>query len=811
MIRQTGFIFLLLALLFSPAWLMAEDENAGAIRGKVVTTDGKAASDVVILLQETNETAISETDGSFTFTHIKPGSYHLIITLMGYTPIEEQVVVNAGKTTNLRLQLAVTSKALKEVVVTGNHNKLIKTSSYDVAKMPLKNLENPQVYSTITKELLQQQVVFSVDDALKNAPGLTRMWDATGRGGDGGGYYNLRGFITQSKLRNGLAGNVTAKIDAYNLEHVEVIKGPSATLFGNSLTSYGGLINRVTKKPYDHFGGDVTYAMGSYGFNRVSADVNTPLDKEKDVLLRINTAYNYEGSWQDYGFNKNFAFAPSLSYRVNDRLSFLFDAEFSTGQNTGLGVFFFPYMQPIADLGTNRADELKIDYKRAYVKNDLYQTSRNTNIFGQMKYKLSDQWTMSTNISSTNSFSNGPSPYFYLLSDAAATGVAGAKGSNYISRNDQFTDNSRDGILEIQQNFNGDFMIGSLRNRFVGGLDYFHHKADQFFGGGTYDTIPSHGDIPTYANFNRRNMDTLYANQGLAFTFPIKNLTNTYSAYISDVLNLTDNLMILAALRVDYFDNKGSYSDVKGIYEGGYNQTAFSPKLGIVYEPLKDRVSIFGNYQNGFTNQTGTTASGETFKPEQANQLEGGVKLQLLNGRINSTLSYYHIKVKDVLRPDLANPNFSVQDGTQVSKGFEAEVIANPFQGFNIVAGYAYNDSRYEAAAKDVEGMRPGTAGAPSVANLWLSYRISAGVADGLGFGFGGNYASDNKIINDRTVGTFILPSYTVLNGSIFYDQPRFRVAFKMDNITDKHYWIGYTTVNPQKLRSFTGSLSFKF
>ncbi|HEY9257532.1 TonB-dependent receptor [Chitinophaga sp.] len=811
MSKQTGFVFLILALLFSSLLVKAEDENAGSIKGKVLTVDGKAATDVIILLKETNESVISETDGSFTFDHVKPGSYHLLVTLMGYAPVEEQVVVNAGKATNIRLQLAVSSKALKEVVITGNHNKLIKTSSYDVAKMPLKNLENPQVYSTITKDLLQQQVIFSVDDALKNAPGLTRMWDATGRGGDGGGYYNLRGFIVQSKLRNGLAGNVTAKIDAYNLEQVEVIKGPSATLFGNSLTSYGGLINRVTKKPYDHLGGDVTYSMGSYGFNRISADVNTPLDKEKDVILRINTAYNNEGSWQDYGFNKNFAFAPSLSYRVNDRLSFLFDAEFSTGQNTGLNVFFFPYLQPVSALGTDRADQLKIDYKRAYAKNDLYQTSRNTNIFGQMKYKISEQWNMSTNVSATNSFSNGPSPYFYLLSDAAATGVAGAVGSNYISRNDQFTDNSKDNIVELQQNFNGDFKIGNLRNRFVGGLDYFYHNSNQFFGGGTYDTIAAHGDIPTYANFNRRNLDTLYGKHGLDFTFPAHSLSSTYSAYVSDLLNLTDNLMVMAALRVDYFDNKGNYNDVSGKYEGGYNQATLSPKLGIVYEPLRDRVSLFANYQNGFTNQTGTSATGKAFKPEQANQLEGGVKLQLLNGRINGTLSYYHIKVKDVLRPDAANPNFSIQDGTQVSKGFEAEVIANPFQGFNIVAGFAYNDSKYEAASKDVEGMRPATAGAPTVANLWLSYRISAGVADGLGFGFGGNYASDNKVLNDRTVGTFILPTYTVLNASIFYDQPRFRVAFKMDNITNKHYWIGYTTVNPQKLRSVTGSVSFKF
>ncbi|MFD2144597.1 TonB-dependent receptor plug domain-containing protein [Mucilaginibacter antarcticus] len=73
------------------------------------------------------------------------------------------------------------------------------------------------------------------------------MWDATGRAGDGGGYFTLRGFPTQTRLRNGVSGLVTSTVDAVNIEKVEVIKGPSATLFGSTLTSFGGLINRVTK------------------------------------------------------------------------------------------------------------------------------------------------------------------------------------------------------------------------------------------------------------------------------------------------------------------------------------------------------------------------------------------------------------------------------------------------------------------------------------------------------------------------------------------------------------------------------------
>jgi iron complex outermembrane receptor protein len=127
------------------------------------------------------------------------------------------------------------------------------------------------------------------------------------------------------------------------------------------------------------------------------------------------------------------------------------------------------------------------------------------------------------------------------------------------------------------------------------------------------------------------------------------------------------------------------------------------------------------------------------------------------------------------------------------------------------VAGFSYNDSKYEKADKDVEGRRPGTASSPYTANWWISYRLPSGRVKGLGLGFGGNYASDNKVINNISQGVFTLPAYTVLNASVFYEYLKFRFAVKSDNFTNQKYWIGYTTVNPQKLRSVIASFSFKF
>jgi iron complex outermembrane receptor protein len=810
-------ISIILALLFIAVFsALANDpeDGFGIIKGRVTTADGKPAPAVTVILKGTKKAVVTEENGTFSMLHVKAGNYDIEISQVGYATFVQPVQVEANKITAVSIQLKISEKELQEVVVTNNRKKFAVTSSDYVSKMPLKNMENPQVYSSISKTLLTEQMVFTVDDAMRNATGVQKMWDATGRSGDGGSYYNMRGFIVQSMLRNGIASNVSGLTDAANLEKLEVIKGPSATLFGNVLTSYGGLMNRVTKKPYDHFGGEINYSTGSFEFNRFSADINTPLDSAKNVLLRVNAAYRYEGSFMDNGFNKGFVLAPSLSYKINDKLNFLLDAEFYNGQNTGLNVYFFPWGQTIAALGTNRADKLNIDYKRSYASDDLYQVGRSMNFFGQMNYTMSDSWKSQTSFAVTNSYSDGASPYFYLLSTGAVTGNTAETGSGYISRNDQYTDNSKDQIIELQQNFMGNFSIGGFKNRFVGGIDFTLHKSDQFFSGNTYDTVYALGEIPTYRNFNRTNMDKLYQEKGGSFIYPVNYIAKTYSAYVSDMFNVTDNLMVLAALRLDHFDNDGPADNITGSYVNAtpYDQTTLSPKFGIVFQPIKDKISIFANYQNAFTNKLGTDyTTKKAFKPEQANQLEGGVKLDVFDGKLTTSVSVYNIEVSDVIRAAPGNPVFSVQDGTQVSKGVDAEVIANPIEGLNIVAGLGYNDSKYKKADTDVEDMRPSTAGSPWVANWWVSYRLQCPELKGLGAGFGGNYASDNTVMNNRSQGTFILPEYTVLNATVFYDQPKFRISVKMDNLTNQKYWIGYSSIIPQKLRNFGASLAFKF
>ncbi|RYE32640.1 MAG: TonB-dependent receptor, partial [Sphingobacteriales bacterium] len=244
-------------------------------------------------------------------------------------------------------------------------------------------------------------------------------------------------------------------------------------------------------------------------------------------------------------------------------------------------------------------------------------------------------------------------------------------------------------------------------------------------------------------------------------------------------------------------------------------QTALAPKFGVVYQPLKDNLSVFGNIQSSFTNVANAISrSGKPFKPEKSLQMEAGVKMNLLGDVLTGSVSYYHIKVNNVVRPDsitLTDPTpYSIQNGEQKSNGYEIELIALPVNGLSIVAGYSHNNSKLLKATADVEGLRPTTAGSADLVNFWVSYQFNNYFLKGFSLGFGGNYASETYPVNSNVDGKFILPSYTVLNSAISYQQRRFKLTAKLNNITNEHYWVGYNSFSPQMTRQFIGALTFR-
>lgn len=819
---------ILFFLMFFVSITMAAQER-GKITGTVSLSGNTPAENMSVGLKGTAYSAVTNSNGQYEIKNVKPGTYTVRVSAVGITPVENSVTVAAGETVTQDFTLSESQQQLDEVVIDGNANKFARKESDIVSKMPLKDMENPQVYNTITAEVLKEQVVTNFDDALKNAPGVTKLWESTGRGGDGAGYFSLRGFAVQPTMINGVAGLTNGSPDPANIERIDVIKGPSGTLFGSSLISYGGLINVTTKRPYDHFGGNISYTGGTFGLNRYTVDVNTPLGTEKKAFFRLNAAYHTEDSFQDAGFKKSFFVAPSLSYQVTDRLSFLINTEFFNGRSTNPTMLFVDRDAP---LRVHNMDELVYDNKRSYTSNDLYIDTPSFNLQGIMSYKINDSWTSQTILSRTSAKSNGYYSYLYEATTSIEAAVGMTFSEGIILARSTSKQNSETIGTDIQQNFIGEFNIGSVKNKFIGGLDYFNRQLkDNSTGYGMHGFVNIGVDAATFgaiapalnAAYNIP-LGTSYgddtglltqagADAGIGANGPYFSQTKQeiYSAYASDVAYILPNLSVMASLRVDHYVNDTNDSD----------QTVLSPKFGVVFQPIQDKLSIFANYMNGFTNTNPTTNTvtvdevqsqqAVSFDPEHANQFEVGAKVSFFNDKLTGSVSYYDTKVEDMVYTLVEGGFFnSYQGAAQENKGIELSLTANPLPGLNILAGYSYNESKMTAGDPYFVGRRSESAGPQNMANLWASYKFS-GKLDGFGLGFGGNNAGRNKIFSRNDRGTFLVPSYTVLNASVFYNVDAFAITLKVDNLTNEEYYKGWSTINPQKPRVFAANLTYNF
>lgn len=392
----------------------------------------------------------------------------------------------------------------------------------------------------------------------------------------------------------------------------------------------------------------------------------------------------------------------------------------------------------------------------------------------------------------------------------------------------RYTSNQNSTTLttDIQQNFIGDFEIAGMQNKIVVGLDYFNRKTlnansgyivngNVYIGNASLENVnASVFGITEESNYildgdnGRLSKPAVFELLANAPVNPNETREDIYSAYISDVINFTPKLSAMLSLRIDQFESESN------------SQTALSPKFGLVYQPIDDKLALFANYMDGFSNVAPqlegnpteiSTPTTVTFEPEHATQFEFGTKLDLFDNRLTASLSYYDIQISNIVMERADMPFYYVQDGEKYSRGIEASLVANPVLGLNIIAGYSYNESKLtETDQLAFLGRRPEGAGPQNLANLWASYKFNQGTFDGFGLGFGGNYASENKIFN-RDLGVFTLDAYTVLNASVFYNVDEFGITLKLNNLNDEEYYTGWSTINPQVGRNLVANFTYNF
>jgi len=273
--------------------------------------------------------------------------------------------------------------------------------------------------------------------------------------------------------------------------------------------------------------------------------------------------------------------------------------------------------------------------------------------------------------------------------------------------------------------------------------------------------------------------------------------------YLQDRITFSDNLILLVGGRFDS-------ATVVERFNATSTETpsdAFSPLVGIVFKPAEN-IALYGSYSRSFQPTFGLSQSGDPFLPTRGTQFEIGVKVDVLDN-LFATLALYDITRTNVTTTDPDNSNFSIQTGEQRSQGIELNLSGEILPGWNIIAGYAYNDARVTEDNTIPEGDR--LKDAPDHAfSLWTTYQIQSGTLEGLGLGMGLFYVGERA---GDLPNTFEIPGYLRTDAALFYRRDQFRAALNIKNLFDIDYFAsaGFGTVFPGDPRSVEFSLGWEF
>ena len=713
---------------------------------------------------------------------------------------------------------------LNEVIITGNKPPKPVTA----LRSGLKPMDTPQSVQVIGSEVIEQQQAIRLSDVIKNANGV---YVGSARGGAQESFFS-RGYDmgANNMFKNGFRYNSGSIPDVSGLEKVEFLKGGSALLYGN--VAPGGIMNLVTKAPSFQQGGEVSMQMGSYAYYKPSIDIYGPLNKS--IAYRINASYENSESFRDVVKNERFYVNPSLLFNVTDKTHI-------TVQGDYLKADWAP------DFGTGIIGTEILDLPRNEFFGSLWSTgtTKSASASALVNHDFNKNWKLNFNTSfqtynrtqlSTAQLSNLDNTALYPTPGTWNRGLTQGKNMEQI--------------LGDQLSLQGTFNTGSIKHQIFTGVDWENSFATGYTYAFSEKSVMVNGkyDPSLYDTINLYDFDPSTQRNDIPnarATQIVKTDTNRFGAYFQDLISVTEQFKVLAGIRwswqeaeaTTYKETAGNGKPENGVPTVGAKKldNAFSPKLGLVYQPTKD-ISLFASYSNSFTPNTGTTVDLQPIKPSIIDQYEAGVKTDFLKGFLSTNVTVYQItntnlaqtaefKADGSLNTD---SSIKVLNGETKSKGIEVDVTARPLEGLSIIAGYSYNDMRYTKTSglngSPVEGDRLARTPA-NTANLSFFYTLPSGTLKGLSFGAIGNYIGDriggwnNQNSTDLVKypdGIYYreipLEGYTTIDVSAGYTWKKLSLLCRLSNITNE---LNYTvhenySVNPIAPRQVMATLKYK-
>ncbi|MDR6859527.1 TonB-dependent siderophore receptor [Variovorax guangxiensis] len=666
------------------------------------------------------------------------------------------------------------SSTLQEVTVSAETDKGYAPAAASTAtksSAPLRDI--PQVINVLPEQLLRDQGATSMQDALRNVPGVSFNH------GDGQrDQVVIRGFSALSDwFVDGVRDDALYFRDLSDTERIEVLKGPAAVLYGRG--SSGGLINRVTKKPV--FGaqfGEVSLGLGSHSYKRATADLNTPIGE--NMAFRLNLAREKSHSYRDQQFTDRYNVAPSLAIKFNPQTDLLL--QYTNLRDQRLTDFGIPALngRPVdVPIGTY--------YGSAHARRDDTVTSRVQTFTATLNHRFSDALSLrnitrysSYHLDRNNTLSSG-------TTDPVRLTVGRTRG--FVDRDESGWFNQTDLTYRNQ--------LGGFQQEWLVGTEFGLQRKRLY-------TVSSAVGYQRVNIFNpvADPLPIPAASYLADSAIPSNSEFKTAALYMQDQITLAPQWKALVGARYDVFTQDTTFERKLSALER--TDRKFSPRAGLVWQP--DSVqSYYVSYSRSFQ------PSGENFalstsnidnEPEITVNKEIGAKFDLLDGALNLTTALFNLERSGIKNTDPNNPRRQINVGTQRTNGLELALNGRLPGRWDVSAGYAYLGAEMVKSVATVSSLQLPVGPAIPVqsktaaltprhsAFVWAMKDLGHGFSAGGGLNYvGARFASLSNLVT--------LPSYLTADLAGSYKTDRYEIALNLKNVTNrKHYVSAHGTVD---------------
>ncbi|MDO9214083.1 MAG: TonB-dependent receptor [Methylococcales bacterium] len=658
-------------------------------------------------------------------------------------------------------------------------------------------MQTPMSVKVVPKQVLKDQQVITVDQALRNVSGAVA-------GAGGTGNFFLRGFGNSNVYRDGFLNQSlwSHTEDLANIERVEVLKGPGSILYGRS--EPGGLVNFVTKSPLNTPYYSLSQQFGSFDLYRTNIDATGPLTENKDLAYRFNLGYQTDRTFQQFGGNERLFVAPSLRWNISDKTTSTLKVEYSDIKEKGRGTVPLMGNRPAP---ISRELNLGDPWNRQ--EDEYVMVSLNT------EHNFNDNWKLRHRFN----FSNHELTMTGFYPDGAWASIDPLVGD--ISRS--FFAQNMDDKDYIHNFFNsvevtGKFETGFAKHTLLMGGDYY--RSDSRFTSAGFGANPNQYDVSNIY---------LPTHQAGSPAIDAADITTSrltlpwFGLYMQDQIELPYNVHLLGGFRYDNAESNGIATGEYATDRTRSHEDKISPRGGMVWQPIPE-LSVYGSYTENF-GASNTVNRGIPLPPQTAKQWETGIKTELFDGRFTGTIAYFDLKKQNL--PVSVDPFTTKAVGQAESKGLDLDVTGEILTGWNVIGAYAYTpfaktvDNGMETdpvtgldVASAQNGKRLNNAPRNS-GSLWTTYEPQIKYWHGLKVGAGMQGVGKREIGYNETAQA---PGYVTMNlmASQLWKVGKSKVTAQLnvDNLLDKTYIGSIYSYGPSNYgapRTFMGSIKIEY